>query len=413
MITSTHKILVSAGFIATVFCFDLSVFASEDTEYGNLDTTFRTFYFNRDKKQDTPDSVAFTQALMARYHSPYVGNTVNLNASFFGALKLNGETGKGGTGLLRDNADGSQSSYGKLAEIYASIKLPNDGSLDIGRLQLDTPLLNDSDNRATPSTTQAGLIDIKTAGPDFYVLASDRGSAKTEDNFGEYTDTSGKTYNVYVAGIDHEFDNTLYLHGAAGQADNVLQQVYLNAKYQWKMNRDYSALFDAYQYFGDADGEGALDGVGPNYSSDITNLVAQISRSNAKFSISLQKVRGDSYRFSWDNGVHDDNDLKVWHVVQRMKFIRAEEESWQIRADYDFKNYIEGLTAFVRYTSGDNIRRSDGTEGSEWENNIDITYRPPGIKNLSLRWRNSTVRSSETFDTNENRIIINYSIAAF
>jgi hypothetical protein len=413
MIASINKALLLACLVYAISISDIDVYAGEGTEVGTLDAAFRTFYFNRDKKQNNPDSVALSQALMLRYHSPYADNVVNFNASVFGNLELQAETGEGGTGLLHDEDDGDQSSYSKLAEIYARFNLPNTSSFDIGRLQIDTPLLNDSDNRATPSTTQLAILDIDTTGPDFYVLASDRGSAKTEPDFGKYTDSNGDNYNVYVAGIDHEFNNSLYLHGAIGQAESVMQQVFINARYPLHINDNYSLLFDAYQYFGEADGEGLLDGVGPDYSSDITNIVAQVSRANARFSLSYQKVQGDEYRFSWDGGVHDDNDLKTWHVVQRMKFIRAEEASWQVRFDYDFKNFIEGLSAFVRYTSGDEIRRADGTEGSEWENNIDITYAPPGIENLSFRWRNSTVRSSETFDSNENRIIVNYTVKAF
>lgn len=412
-IMGINKIVVLSSLVFAILSYDIDVRANEGTDIGTLDAAFRTFYFNRDKKENNPDSVALTQALMLRYHSPYVRDIVNLNASVFGNLELLGDNGEGGTGLLHDEDDGSQSSYGKLAEVYAKFNLPNYSSFDIGRLQIDTALLNDSDNRATPSTTQLAIVNIETAGPDIYALASDRGSAKSESDFGKYTDSNGDHYNIYVAGIDHEFKNSFYLHGAIGQADNVMQQVFFNARYPFQVKNDYNLLIDAYQYFGEADGEGLLAGVGPDYNSDITNIVAQVSRANAKFSLSYQKVQGDEYRFSWDGGVHDDNDLKTWHVVQRMKFIRAEEESWQVRFDYDFNNLIQGLTAMVRYTSGDNIRRTDGTEGSEWENNIDITYRPPGIDNFEIRWRNSIVRSTETFDSNENRIIINYTVKAF
>ena len=186
-----------------------TVYGDGSGDKGSLRAEFRSFYFNRDKDQDNPDSIALTQALMLRYKSPYVSDIVNINASLFGNLKLHGETGQGGTGLLRDNEDGSQSSYGKLSEIFASFKLPSDGLFDIGRLQLYTPLLNDSDNRATPSTTQAGILSIETRGPDFYLLASDRGSAKTESDFDKYTDANGNHFNIYVAGIDHKFNKIM------------------------------------------------------------------------------------------------------------------------------------------------------------------------------------------------------------
>jgi imipenem/basic amino acid-specific outer membrane pore len=390
-----------------------TVDAADVGKDGNLEAQFRTFYFDRDKADNVPSSTALSQALMLRYHSPYMNDVVNLNVSGFGNLKLSGEDGEGGTGLLDDEPDGKQSSYSKLAEIYAKFNLPNSGGIDIGRFQINTPLLNDSDNRATPSTTQAAFFNIRTSGPDFYGLMSDRGSAKTKDEFGEYTDTNGDSFNVYVVGIDHKFENSLYLHGAIGQADRVMQQIYLNAKYQTSINNDYTLLIDGYQYFGEADGQGALAGVGPDYSSDITSIAAQVSKGKAKFSLAYQKINGDGYQFSWDGNVHDDNDLKTWFVVQKMKFIHAEEESWQARIDYDFNDYLEGFSAMARYTSGDNIKRDDGSKGSEWENNIDLMYMPPAIENLSFNWRYSVVRSSETIDTDENRFIINWNIKGF
>ena len=387
--------------------------ASDQKNVGSLDAQFRTFYFDRDRAGAEPSSTAFTQALMLRYRSPYFKDVFSINLSGFGNLKFQGDDGEGGTGLLIDEPNGEQSSYSKVGEVYAKFKLPDNGGIDVGRFQINTPLLNDSDNRGTPSTTQAALFKINTNIANFYGLISDRASAKTEDDFGEYMDSNGDSFNVYAFGADREFENSLYLHGAIGQADNVLQQIYLNARYQTSFGNNYSVMFDGYQYFGEADGQGALAGVGPDYSSDITSLVARISRGNAKFSVAYQKINGDEYQFSWDNKVHDDNDVKTWFVVQQMKFIRAEEESWQARIDYDFDQYIPGFTAMARYTSGDNIRRDDGTKGSEWESNLDLLYRPPALENLSFQWRYSVVRSSETIDNEENRFIVNWHVRGF
>ena len=206
------KLLVLTGLVFAVLIYDIDVHSDEGPDIGTLDAAFRTFYFNRDKDENNPDAVALTQALMLRYHSPYVHDVINVNASVFGNLKLQGEIGKGGTGLLRDEVDGSQSSYSKLAEAYAKFNLPNSSSFDIGRLQIDTALLNDSDNRATPSTTEVAILNIETAGPDIYALASDKGSAKPESDFGKYTNSNGDNYNIYVAGINHEFKNKFYLH---------------------------------------------------------------------------------------------------------------------------------------------------------------------------------------------------------
>ena len=381
----------------------------QDRDYGDLNAQFRTFYFNRDKEPD-PDSEAFTQGLMLRYSSPYYRDVTGLNASWFGNLKLVGEDGKGGTGLLHDQEDGSQESYRKLAEIFVKFKLPYAGGLDIGRIELDTPLLNNPDFRATPSTTQAGVLRLGTEKTGFYGLVSDKGSAQTDTDFGSYTDSNGDNFNIYVVGIQHNADNLLTLHASVGQADNVMQQIYFNAGYPWRINNKFSLLLDGYQYYGRADGEGALVGVGPDYSSSLTNIATRLSGKNVKWTLSYQKVHGDDYQISWDGFVHNDNTYQNWQSVQRLNFELGGEESWQIRVDYDFKDNIEGFSAMARYISGDNIKREDGRNGSEWERDIDFIYSPPGIDNLSLRWRYAVVRSSETFDSDEHRFIINYTI---
>ena len=77
------------------------------------------------------------------------------------------------------------------------------------------------------------------------------------------------------------------------------------------------------------------------------------------------------------------------------------------------KNYVNGLSAMARYISGDDIERQDGLSGSEWERDIDFIYSPPGIKDLTFRWRYAVVRSSETYDSDEHRLIINYKINPF
>ena len=115
-------------------------------------------------------------------------------------------------------------------------------------------------------------------------------------------------------------------------------------------------------------------------------------------------------RTSWDGEVHDNTSYYSWQSVQRLNFDRADEKSWQLRFDYTFKDTIEGLHFMARYISGDDITRTDGLTGSEWERDIDFIYRPPGIKNLTLRWRYAVVRSTETYDSDEHRLIAQYAL---
>ncbi len=288
--------------------------------------------------------------------------------------------------------------------------------LRIGRQFLNffsTPLFVDSDVRATPSTTQAALASFYYGGLEVYGIASDRASRKTDEGFHKYTDSNGDSYEVYLAGANYDFANGANLHAAYGMADNVMTQLYFRARYPWKIGETSNRNFSYHQYFGKADGEGALPSVGPDYDSRISNLVVQYATGPLKLQAGYQKVTGDTYEISWDGFQNDDNGFQTSSYVQRLFFNRADEQSWQGRIDYDLSDFVDGLSMMARYTDGNNITRSDGREGSEWERDIELMYNPPAIKNLHFRWRNAYVKSSETFDSSENRFFINYNIKLF
>jgi hypothetical protein len=108
-----------------------------------------------------------------------------------------------------------------------------------------------------------------------------------------------------------------------------------------------------------------------------------------------------------------ETDPYIVNYVQILDFARADEQSWQARYDLNFAALgIPGLNAFARYVTGDNFDVG-GTEGKEWERDIDVSYTVQSgtFKNLALRWRNAMVRSDATRDIDENRLILSYSIA--
>ena len=73
---------------------------------------------------------------------------------------------------------------------------------------------------------------------------------------------------------------------------------------------------------------------------------------------------------------------------------------------------MPGLTAFVRYITGDGFDLADGSDGKEWERDLDVTYtiQEGTFKNLALRWRNAMVRSNALGEWDENRLIVSYTL---
>ena len=127
-----------------------------------------------------------------------------------------------------------------------------------------------------------------------------------------------------------------------------------------------------------------------------------------KVSLGYQQMRGDTgYAYI------DGSDPFLVNFVQINDFANADERSWQARYDYNFAGLgVPGLTFMTRYITGDNFERANGTEGKEWERDMDIgyTFQEGALKNLGVRWRNASVRSNFANDIDENRLIVGYSL---
>ncbi|MEH6442805.1 MAG: OprD family outer membrane porin [Oceanospirillaceae bacterium] len=375
-----------------------------------LDLNLRTFYFHRDRKPSgSDDSIALTQGLRLNFESGYFNNIIGFDASIFAVGALSAKDDEGGTSTLRTTSNGEQKGYAKFGQAYAKVKLGENSGLKIGRMTINTPLLDDSDSRVTPSSTQGVYAFTQYQNIDLYGIWTDRGSAKTSEQFNEYTDTNGDDYSVGIVGGGYKFNSGVKLDLAYGEADNVLSQTYVSASYPIALSAKDQLNLSSTFYHGEADGEGAQTNVGADYSSNLYSLSGQWVRDNKKLTLAYQKVNGDEYQESWDDFSNDDTGLYSSNSVQFLDFDRAEERSVQARVDYDV-TAIKGLSLMARYIRGDNIKRSDGQEGKEWERDLEAKYAFQNVDGLSLRLRNATVRSTETTDVDENRLILDYNI---
>ena len=108
------------------------------------------------------------------------------------------------------------------------------------------------------------------------------------------------------------------------------------------------------------------------------------------------------------------------NYAQVNDFAAAQERSWQLRYDYDFKAVgLNGLSFLTRYINGDHVKVPGSlAEGKEWERDSELKYQVQGgrFKNLSVRLRNSTYRSNYekwARDMDETRDIVSYNFSIF
>jgi hypothetical protein len=126
------------------------------------------------------------------------------------------------------------------------------------------------------------------------------------------------------------------------------------------------------------------------------------------FGVGVQKMNGAT-SMPYINGT----DPYLVNYVQINDFAEPNERSAQLRYDYDFAALgVPGLTFMSRYVRGEQAEAKTSTgSGHEWERNTDLGYvvQSGKLKNVGIKWRNASYRSSYTTGLDENRLIVSYS----
>ena len=129
-----------------------------------------------------------------------------------------------------------------------------------------------------------------------------------------------------------------------------------------------------------------------------------------KFGLGYQNLSGDG-----DFAFPGQDPYSV-NLVTINIFTKANTDAWQARYDYNFAALgVPGLTFMTRYVDGSHAQTATVRNGREWERDTDLVYTVQSgpLKNVNVRLRNATLRSSNglTSDIDESRIIVGYSVA--
>ncbi|MNP09456.1 Porin-like protein NicP precursor [compost metagenome] len=132
------------------------------------------------------------------------------------------------------------------------------------------------------------------------------------------------------------------------------------------------------------------------------------------FSIGLQKVSG---RDGWMK-VNGTSGGSLANDSFSSSYENANERSWQVRHDYNFVALgVPGLVVMNRYIKGRGIHVGGETGVKEWGRETELAYvfQSGALKDLNIKWRNSTLRRGWGTNTsfNENRLILNYPLSLF
>ncbi|SDO13973.1 OprD family porin [Pseudomonas jinjuensis] len=373
----------------------------------------RNFYLNRDFRQDgaaQSKAEEWGQGFTARFESGFTEGSVGVGLDAIGELgiKLDSSRDRRGTGLLPFGPT-SREPVDDFSELGLTGKLRASKSvLRVGTLQPLLPVATYNDTRLLSSTFSGGMLTSReisglTLNGGRISETNLRDSSGNDDiGFG-----AAQSDHFDFAGGSYAISPQLSLSYYYGKLEDIYRQQYAGLVHSLPLGGGFNLRSDIRYFDSRGDGEeraGRIDN--RNF-----NGMLSLSRGAHKVSAAWQRLSGDS-AFPFLNG----GDPYVVNLVTFNTFTRADEDSWQLRYDYDFAALgIPGLTFMTRYVDGSHVKTASVDDGEEWERDTDIAYVVQGgpLKGVSLRWRNLTFRSGNGLDTaiDENRLIIGYTLA--
>ncbi|MGN7741031.1 OprD family porin [Pseudomonas sp. 22526] len=379
----------------------------------------RNFYMNRDFRDGAGRSKAdeWAQGFLFDYRSGYTAGTFGFGLDALGklGLKLDSSPDRSGTGLLPVQSDGrAPDSYSRLG-LTAKVRVSR-SELKVGSLVPRLPILQPNFGRLFPQAFEGGLLtssDITGLTLNLGRLeeVSQRNESGTSDlalfNRDRRFAAAATAGHFDLAGLDYQLAPGWIASYHYGELDKVYRQHFFGLKSQRRLGigtLESDLRLALSQDVGQARG-GEID------NRALNGLFTYRLPTGHAFGLGYQRMSGSS-AYPYLAGT----DPYLTNFGQYNDFASAKEVSWQLRYDYDFAAAgLPGLTFMTRYFNGRDAALANGESGREWERNLDIQYvlQSGPLKDLGLRWRNATYRSSFSRDVDENRLYLTYSIALF
>ena len=372
----------------------------------------RNFYMNRDLRDPgvaQSKREEWAQGFILKAESGFTEGTVGFGLDAYAGLglKLDSSDERAGTGLL-PNGFGNEGPD-EYSELSGAVKARISKTVGkVGGLMPKLPIVSSGDSRLLPQVFTGGMItsqEIDGLTLNGGQLRDVNQRASTDRVDITATNIGGESDRYNFAGGDYKFNGGNTTVGVwYGELEDIYDQKLYNLIHvqpigDWKLGANLA-------YFDSQDNGRKLGGTLDN---DLTSVNLWAGIGAHTFRLGYQKVGGDNaFPFLTET------DPYIVNYIQILDFTRKDEKSWQARYDVNFASYgIPGLTAFVRYVTGDGFDGMGGASGKEWERDVDISYviQQGPLKNLGVRWRNAMVRSNANIgDLDENRLIVSYTI---
>ena len=389
-----------------------SIFAQGLADDTTANLNLRNFFFQR---HFTAPGVAqkqareWTQSFIFDLRSGFTSGTVGVGVDVLGkyAVKLDGGAGRYGALLLPKDGDGEPAtSFGRLG-VALKVRV-SATQLKVGEWMPNLPIVTADDFRALPQTFEgAQLSSQELKHWTFYAGQFNKTSLRNDSSMEDLTFGSARSDAFNFLGGDYlSTSKTVTLRLWSGQLKDIYQQQYVGLQQRWPLSPALTLNTNLGYFWGKDDGSakaGRLD-------NRTASLMLGLGVYQHTFSLGLQRVSGDTgwMRIAGTGGIYLANN------TYNHAFDNPREKSWQLRYDLDFAGYgIPGLSLMTRYVHGEDVRLPKVADGSEWVRETELGYviQSGRLKNLAMRWRNSSVRRNfNSADYDENRLIVSYPI---
>ncbi len=396
---------------------------------------------SKDKDKGWAQTVGFD------FNSGYFANIIGFDLGAHHVFKLHDNIGSNNVSnsdLFRPghkkNGKTKGESYGK-AFGAVKVNLMDNGVAKIGRMVLDTPLLNSFDaDAALPSTVEAFYADYSMYGVTVFGAVAKKSSRATEAGYEDYgvrIDGKLKKRSVKTMGAMYEMDG-LKLSAAYAKQKDTVKAFYMDGSSTFNMD-DHTFVTVGAQYGKNKatgatkDNEIDRGGIAPDEKDSISwhGLMAEAGYDNITMMVSMVDVGGGKNAGLSDAAVgwgtvgdttepEDQTEFNGYNSMMINDFHAANEKSYQVKLGYDFSDMVDGLSASFSYVDG-KIGGAKADKADTNEYNIHIDYEVPVLEGVMVSLSHGKYEKKSkaenqvktTTTQKETRLMVTYDLAIF
>lgn len=399
----------------------------------------RNLYWNNDNRDGAASpskTEEWAQGFILKYESGYTQGPVGFGVDGLGLLGITLDSGRGrhvGSSMMPsdgDRAAGEWSRLGLTGKARASHT-----ELKYGTLIPKNPMVVPTDSRVLTQTFQGVELnskDIRNLSFTAGVIEKATGRGSTDRTGLAIVGGTQESDKFYYGGGDYRLMDGLNAQYYVSRLEDYYDQQFFGLIHAWQIDQETSLKTDVRYFITDSTGQNAsasgraqgyiASGYTKNGTGEVDNktfsIFSTLTHQAHTFTLGYQTVSDGSNFEQLSQGSLPGKDAvgaAVYLYTDRMvfNFTRAGERTAFAYYGFDFAQLgVPGLKASMIYLSGSNIKTAAGGDQKEWERDIalDYVFQSGPLKGLGLGYRTAAARSQAARDTDQNRVIVSYTI---